>query len=52
MPAEVDPETVEHRMMYDNNGKALIAGVSVTIDTGDAFHVDSFQGDRAMKLSR
>ena len=52
MLAEVDPETLEHRILYDNNGKALINGVSVAIDAGDAFYVGSFQGDRVVKLPR
>jgi hypothetical protein len=47
-----DPETVEHRILYDNNGKGVIAGVSVAIDTGDVFYEGSFQGDRVVKLSR
>jgi hypothetical protein len=52
MLAEVDPETLEHRILYDNNGKALINGVSVAIEAGDAFYVGSFQGDRVVKLPR
>jgi len=52
MVAEVDPETLEHRVLYDNNGKALINGVSVAIDAGDAFYVGSFQGDRVVKVPR
>ncbi len=52
MLAEVDPETLEHRILYDNNGKALINGVSVAIDAGDAFYVGSFQGDRVVKVPR
>jgi hypothetical protein len=50
--AEVDPETLKHRILYDNNGKALINGVSVAIDAGDAFYVGSFQGNRIVKLPR
>jgi hypothetical protein len=52
MLAEVDPETLEHRVLYDNNGKALINGVSVAIDAGDAYYVGSFQGDRVVKVPR
>jgi hypothetical protein len=52
MVAEVDPETLEHRILYDDNGKALIAGVSVAIDAGDAIYVGSFQGDRVVKVPR
>jgi len=52
MLAEVDPETMEHRILYDNNGKALINGVSVAIDAGDAYYVGSFQGDRVVKVPR
>jgi len=52
MLAEVDPETLEHRILYDNDGKALINGASVAIDAGDVFYVGSFQGDRIVKLPR
>ena len=52
MVAEVDAETLEHRILYDNNGKALINGVSVAIETGDAIYVGSFQGTRLVKLPR
>jgi hypothetical protein len=50
--AEVDPKTMESRILYDNNGKALINGVSVAIEAGDAFYVGSFQGNRLLKLQR
>jgi hypothetical protein len=50
--AEVDPKTMESRPLYDNNGKALINGVSVAIEAGDAWYVGSFQGDRLLKLPR
>ena len=50
--ANVDPETMESRIVYDNNGKALINGVSVAIEAGGAFYVGSFQGDRLLKLPR
>jgi hypothetical protein len=50
--AEVDPKTMESRIVFDNNGKALISGVSVAIQAGDAFYVGSFQGDRLLKLPR
>jgi hypothetical protein len=50
--AEVDPKTLEHRILYDNNGKALINGISVAIEAGDAFYVGSFQGNRVVKLPR
>jgi hypothetical protein len=50
--AEVDPKTLEHRTVYENDGKALINGVSVAIEAGDAIYVGSFQGDRLVKLPR
>ncbi|MEJ2111126.1 MAG: SMP-30/gluconolactonase/LRE family protein [Acidobacteriota bacterium] len=50
MLAEVDPETLEHTILFDNNGKALINGVSVAIEFGKAIYVGSFQGDRIVKL--
>jgi hypothetical protein len=50
--AEVDPNTMESRILYDNNGKALVNGVSVAIEAGDAFYVGSFQGRRLLKLPR
>jgi hypothetical protein len=52
MLAEVDPKTLEHRIVYDNNGKALINGVSVGIEAGDKIYVGSFQGDRVVILPR
>jgi ATP-dependent DNA helicase RecQ len=52
MVAEVDPESLENRILYDNNGKALINGVSVATQAGDAIYVGSFQGDRLIKLPR
>lgn len=50
--AKVDPETMKSRIVYDNDGKALIHGVSVAIEAGAAFYVGSFQGDRILKLPR
>ena len=50
--AEVDPIKMESSILYDNNGKALINGVSVAIEAGDAFYVGSFQGNRLLKLQR
>ena len=50
--AKVDPKTMKSRILYDNNGKALINGVSVAIEAGDAFYVGSFQGSRLVKLPR
>jgi hypothetical protein len=50
--AQVDPKTMESRILYDNNGKALINGASVAIEAGNAFYVGSFQGDRLLKLPR
>ena len=50
--AEVDPKTMESRIVYDSDGKAFINGVSVAIEAGNAFYVGSFQGDRLLKLSR
>lgn len=52
MLAEVDPQTMKTRLVYDNQGKALINGVSVAIEAGGAFYVGSFQGDRIVKLPR
>ena len=48
--ADVDPNTMESPILSDNNGKALINGVSVAIEAGDAFYVGSFQGNRLLKL--
>ena len=52
MIEEVNPEALESRIVYDNNSKALINGVSVAIEAGDAIYVGSFQGDRLVKLPR
>jgi hypothetical protein len=45
-------ESIESRILYDNNGKALINRVSVAIEAGDAFYVGSFQGNLLLKLPR
>ncbi|MBN2321902.1 MAG: SMP-30/gluconolactonase/LRE family protein [Acidobacteria bacterium] len=50
--AEVDPKTLERRILYDNDGMALINGVSVATEAGNAIYVGSFQGDRLVKLPR
>jgi hypothetical protein len=50
--AKVDPKTMESRILYDNNGKSFISGVSVAIEAGDSFYVGSFQGNRLLKLPR
>ena len=49
---DVDPNTMESPILSDNNGKALINGVSVAIEAGDAFYVGSFRGNRLLKLPR
>jgi hypothetical protein len=50
--AEVDPKTMKSRIVYDNNDKTLINGVSVAMEAGDVFHVSSLQGNRFLKLPR
>jgi hypothetical protein len=50
--AEVDPATLAVNEIYDNNGQALINGVSVAIEAAGALYVGSFQGDRLVKLPK
>ena len=50
--AEVEPGSLAVSEIYDNEGKALINGVSVAIEVGGELYVGSFQGDRLVKLPR
>ena len=50
--ALIDPAKLTVTNIYDNEGKALINGVSVAIEAQGAIYVGSFQGDRLVKLPR
>jgi len=50
--AEIDPATMQAKTVFDSQGKgALISGVSVALQVGDAIYVGSFQGDRLVKIA-
>jgi hypothetical protein len=49
--AEIDPATMKATTVFDSQGKgALISGVSVALQAGDAIYVGAFQGDRLVKI--
>ena len=49
--AEIDPAKMEAKTVFDSEGKgALISGVSVALQAGDAIYIGSFQGDRLVKI--
>jgi hypothetical protein len=49
--AEIDPAKMQAKTVFDSEGKgALISGVSVALQVGDAMYIGAFQGDRLVKL--
>jgi hypothetical protein len=49
--AEIDPAKMQAKTVFDSTGKgALIGGVSVALQVGDAMYLGSFQGDRLVKI--
>jgi hypothetical protein len=49
--AEIDPAKMEARTVFDSQGKgALIGGVSVALQVGNAIYIGAFQGDRLVKV--
>ncbi len=49
--AEIDPAKMEAKTVFDSQGKgALISGVSVALQVGDAIYIGAFQGDRLVKI--
>ncbi len=49
--AEIDPAKMQAKTVFDSTGKgALIGGVSVALQVGDAMYIGAFQGDRLVKL--
>jgi hypothetical protein len=50
--AAINPANMQAVTVYDSAGKgALIGGVSVALQAGDAVYVGSFQGDRIVKVA-
>src|SRR5690606_13754845 len=50
--AEVDPDTLDVTVVYDNEGAALMNGTSVAIEAAEHIYAGSFQGDRMVKIPR
>lgn len=50
MVAQVDPESLQVSVLFDNEGRALINGTSVGIKVDDSIYVGSFQGERLVIL--
>jgi hypothetical protein len=49
--AEIDPAKMTSKTVFDSQGKgALIGGVSVALQAGNAVYIGSFQGDRLVKV--
>ena len=49
--AEIDPHSMKGKEIFDSKGKgALISGVSVALQMGDAVYVGAFQGERLLKF--
>jgi hypothetical protein len=49
--AEIDPAKMTAKTVFDSEGKdALISGVSVALQVGDAIYIGAFQGDRLVKI--
>jgi hypothetical protein len=49
--AEIDPGKMEAKTIFDSEGKgALISGVSVALQVGDAIYVGAFSGDRLVRI--
>jgi hypothetical protein len=49
--AEIDPATMRSTTVFDSQGKgALISGVSIALQMGDAIYIGSFQGERLVKI--
>jgi hypothetical protein len=49
--AEIDPATIAAKTIFDSQGnRALISGVSVALQMGDAVYVGAFQGERLLKF--
>ena len=51
--AEIDPAKFQAKTVFDSAGKgALISGVSVALEAGNAIYVGAFSGDRIVKIPR
>lgn len=49
--AEIDPARMVSKTVFDSEGKgALIQGVSVALEAGNAIYIGAFQGDRLVKI--
>ena len=50
--AEIDPAKMTAKTIFDSEGKgALISGVSVALQMGNAVYIGAFQGDRLVRFS-
>ena len=52
MVAEIDPDTLQMSVVFDNQGRALISGTSVAIEAKGNIYIGSFQGTRMLRLPR
>jgi len=49
--AEIDPATMKSITLFDSEGQgALISGVSVALESGNAMYVGAFSGDRVVRI--
>ena len=49
--AEIDPATMTAKAIFDSEGKgALISGVSVALQMGNAVYIGAFQGERLVRF--
>ena len=48
--AEIDPAKMVAKTVFDSDGKALISGVSIALQTGNSIYIGAFQGDRLVKI--
>ena len=49
--AEIDPAKMQAKTVFDSEGKAaMIPGVSIALQSGNAIYIGAFQGDRIVKI--
>jgi hypothetical protein len=49
--AEIDPAKMQVKTVFDSEGKAaMIPGVSIALQSGNAIYIGAFQGDRIVKI--
>jgi len=48
--AEIDPGKLEAKKIFDSDGKSIIGGVSIALQSGNSIYIGAFQGDRIVKI--